>query len=79
MGQCTSDLSIMPPSARRASGGLDWPCLVDGKRHRLTAGMLVCVEVNPGSRTVMVYLLSRVRVRFPGDQTIMTQGRIKRI
>jgi multidrug efflux pump subunit AcrA (membrane-fusion protein) len=33
----------------------------DGKKYRISAGMLVSAEVNLGSRTVMEYLLSPVQ------------------
>lgn len=53
---------VMPPSGFRTLVALDSPYLeADGKRHRLTAGMLVSAEVNLGSRTVMEYLLSPVQ------------------
>ena len=53
---------VMPPSGFRTLVTLDSPYLeADGKRYRLTAGMLVSAEVNLGSRTVMEYLLSPVQ------------------
>jgi len=53
---------VMPPSGFRTLVALDSPYLeATGKRHRLTAGMLVSAEVNLGSRTVMEYLLSPVQ------------------
>jgi hemolysin D len=53
---------VMPPSGFRTLVVLDAPYLeADGKRHRLTAGMLVSAEVNLGSRTVLDYLLSPVQ------------------
>ena len=53
---------VMPPSGFRTLVALDSPYLeADGKRYRLTAGMLVSAEVNLGSRTVMEYLLSPVQ------------------
>ena len=61
---------VMPPSGFRTLVTLDSPYLeADGKRHRLTAGMLVSVEVNLGSRRVMEYLLS------PVQKTIHEAGR----
>ena len=53
---------VMPPSGFRALVALDSPYLErDGKRFRVSAGMLVSAEVNLGSRTVMEYLLSPVQ------------------
>ena len=53
---------VMPPSGFRTLVALDSPYLeADGRRYRLTAGMLVSAEVNLGSRTVMEYLLSPVQ------------------
>ena len=53
---------VMPPSGFRALVALDSPYLErDGKQYWLSAGMLVSVEVNLGSRTVMEYLLSPVQ------------------
>ena len=53
---------VMPPSGFRALVALDSPYLErDGKRYRVSAGMLVTAEVNLGSRTVMEYLLSPVQ------------------
>lgn len=53
---------VMPPSGFRTLVALDAPFIeADGKRYRLTAGMLVTAEVNLGSRTVMEYLLSPVQ------------------
>jgi HlyD family secretion protein len=53
---------VMPPSGFRTLVALDSPYIeVDGRRYRLTAGMLVSAEVNLGSRTVMEYLLSPVQ------------------
>ena len=53
---------VMPPSGFRALVALDSPYLErDGKRYRVSAGMLVSAEVNLGSRTVMEYLLSPVQ------------------
>ncbi len=50
---------VMPPSGFRALIALDAPYLErNGKRYRLSAGMLVSAEVNLGTRTVMEYLLS---------------------
>jgi len=44
---------VMPPSGFRALVALDSPYLErDGKRYRVSAGMLVSAEVNLGSRTV---------------------------
>ena len=52
----------MPPSGFRTLVALDSPYLErDGKRFRISAGMLVSAEVNLGSRTVMEYLLSPVQ------------------
>ena len=52
----------MPPSGFRTLVVLDSPYLErDGKRFRVSAGMLVSAEVNLGSRTVMEYLLSPVQ------------------
>ena len=51
----------MPPSGF-AIVALDAPYLErDGKRFRVSAGMLVSAEVDLGSRTVMEYLLSPVQ------------------
>ena len=53
---------VMPPAGCRALVALDAPYLErDGKRFRVSAGMLVSAEVNLGSRTVMEYLLSPVQ------------------
>ena len=53
---------VMPPSGFRTLVVLDSPYLErDGKRFRVSAGMLVSAEVNLGSRTVMEYLLSPVQ------------------
>ena len=53
---------VMPPSGFRTLVALDSPYLeADGRRYRLSAGMLVSAEVNLGSRTVMEYLLSPVQ------------------
>ncbi|HEX4986742.1 MAG TPA: HlyD family type I secretion periplasmic adaptor subunit [Burkholderiales bacterium] len=53
---------VMPPSGFRTLVALDSPYLeADGKRYRMSAGMLVTAEVNLGSRTVMEYLLSPVQ------------------
>jgi hemolysin D len=53
---------VMPPSGFRTLVALDSPYLErDGKRFRISAGMLVSAEVNLGSRTVMEYLLSPVQ------------------
>ena len=53
---------VRPPSAFRALVALDSPYLErDGKRFRVSAGMLVWSEVNLGSRTGMEYLLSPVQ------------------
>jgi len=53
---------VMPPSGFRTIVALDSPYLErDGKRFRVSAGMLVSAEVNLGSRTVMEYLLSPVQ------------------
>ena len=53
---------VMPPSGFGTVVALDSPYLdVDGRRHRLTAGLLVCSEVKPGGRTVMEYFPSPVR------------------
>jgi hemolysin D len=52
----------MPPSGFRTLVVLDAPHReADGKRHRLTAGMLVSAEVNPGGRAVLEYRLSPVQ------------------
>jgi HlyD family secretion protein len=52
----------MPPSGFRTLVALDSPYLErDGKRFRISAGMIVSAEVNIGSRTVMEYLLSPVQ------------------
>jgi multidrug efflux pump subunit AcrA (membrane-fusion protein) len=65
---------VTPLSGFRTLVVLDSPYLVaDGERYQLTAGMPAWAGVNPGSRTVMEYLLLPVRVRFPGVQTIMTK------
>ena len=51
----------MPPAGCRALVALDAPYLErDGKRFRVSAGMVVSAEVNLGSRTVMEYLLSQI-------------------
>ena len=61
---------VMPPSGFRALVALDSPYLErDGKKFNLSAGMLVSVEVNLGSRTVMEYLLS------PVQKTVFEAGR----
>ena len=53
---------VMPPSGFCTLVALDSPYLeTGGRRYRLTAGMLVSVEVNLGSRAVMEYLLSTVQ------------------
>lgn len=53
---------VMPPSGFRTLVTLNSPYIeADGKRYRLTSGMLVSAEVNLGSRTVMEYLLSPVQ------------------
>ena len=53
---------VMPPSGFRTLVVLDSPYLErDGKRYRVSAGMVVSAEVNLGSRTVMEYLLSPVQ------------------
>jgi hemolysin D len=53
---------VMPPSGFRTLVALDSPYLErDGKRFRVSAGMIVSAEVNLGSRTVMEYLLSPVQ------------------
>lgn len=45
---------VMPPSGFRTLVVLDSPCLErDGTRFRVSAGMLVCAEVNLGTRTVL--------------------------
>ena len=61
---------VMPPSGFRTLVVLDSPYLErDGKRFRVSAGMVVSAEVNLGSRTVMEYLLS------PVSQTLHEAGR----
>ena len=53
---------VMPPSGFRTLVILDSPYLErDGKKFKVTAGMVVSAEVNLGSRTVMEYLLSPVQ------------------
>ncbi len=53
---------VMPPSGFRTLVALDSPYLErDGKRFRVSAGMVVSAEVNLGSRTVMEYLLFPVQ------------------
>ena len=53
---------VMPPSGFRTLVVLDSPYLErDGKRFRVSAGMLVSAEVNLDSRTVVEYLLSPVQ------------------
>jgi hemolysin D len=52
----------MPPSGFCTLVALDSPYLErDGKKFRVSAGMLVSAEVNLGSHTVMEYLLSAVQ------------------
>jgi hemolysin D len=52
---------VMPPSGFRTLVVLDSPYLErDGKKYRVSAGMVVSAEVNLGSRMVIEYLLSPV-------------------
>ncbi|HWA12787.1 MAG TPA: HlyD family type I secretion periplasmic adaptor subunit [Burkholderiales bacterium] len=61
---------VMPPSGFRALVALDSPYLErDGRRLRLSPGMLVSAEVNLGQRTVLEYLLS------PVQKTVLEAGR----
>jgi len=64
--QCQTTHRTASVSCRRPASGRSWrfdsPYLeVDGRRHRLTAGLLVCTAVKLGSRTVMEYFPSPVR------------------